>query len=83
MLGRGSSRLNMLGRGSPRFNMLLSKAAQNKKSPIATASKTHEGSPEGIHVGSFLLVLVLSYVAYVLICRENKSKLEFYVREDP
>jgi hypothetical protein len=35
----------------------------------------------------YMLVLsiffVLSYVAYVLICRENKSKSEFYVREDP
>ena len=53
MLGRGSPRLNMLGRGSPRFNMLLSKGAQKKKSPIATASKTYGGSPKGIHVGSF------------------------------
>jgi hypothetical protein len=54
MLGRGSPRLNMLARGSPRFNMLLSKGAQKKKkSPIATASKTHGGSPKGIHVGSF------------------------------
>jgi hypothetical protein len=53
MLGRGSPRLNMLARWSPRFNMLLSKGAQKKKSPIATASKTHGGSPKGIHVGSF------------------------------
>lgn len=37
----------MLARGSPRFNMLLSKGAQKKKSPIATASKTHGGSPKG------------------------------------
>jgi hypothetical protein len=53
MLGRGSPRLNMLGRGSPRFNMLLSKDAQKKNSPIAIVSKTHGGSPKGIHVGSF------------------------------
>jgi hypothetical protein len=53
MLGRGSPRLNMLARRSPRFNMLLSKGAQKKKSPITTASKTHGGSPKGIHVGSF------------------------------
>lgn len=48
MLGRGSPRLNMLARGSPRFNMLLSKGAQKKKSPIATASKTHGGSPKDL-----------------------------------
>jgi hypothetical protein len=57
MLGRGSPRLNMLARGSPRFNMILSKGAQKKKSPIATTSKTHGGSPKGIYVGSFLCCL--------------------------
>jgi hypothetical protein len=53
MVGRGSPRLNMFGRGSPRLNMLLSNGAQKKKSPTVAASKTHGGSPKGIHVGSF------------------------------
>ena len=50
---KGVSKIKHACKGSPRFNMLLSKGAQKKKSPIATTSKTHGGSPKGIHVGSF------------------------------
>jgi hypothetical protein len=53
MIGRGSPRLNMLGRGLRDLTCSYLKVHKRKKSPIATASKTHGGSPKGIHVGSF------------------------------
>jgi hypothetical protein len=63
--------------------MLLSKGAQKKKISYSCCFKDTWRLSERYTCWFFLFFFVLSYVAYVLICRENKSKSEFYVREDP